>query len=384
MKVRDAIIYHPLLYQFGGIERWIINYSQTSQIRWTVVTSGVVKEGTFAELRDLPVRVLRPALQPRKSDLEVLVWMKRLHDVHWKHDQAVVFSDDGMTSVAAGGAGLAVCYCHTPPRAWFDESVSANYSSALRLSKALGAQYLRRQWRQHYHEVVANSSETKRRIVDAGLRNFGDVKVIYPGTATERFEMLPAPRDASQVLVFGRIAPNKNIELALEAFKCVAAANPKAHLVVAGGVSDRYRSYMLELKRRYGELGNVEWQCNLSQGGLEDALARATVVVVPSLNEDFGLTVIEALAAGRRVIAVRAGGPKEILEGQATGTLVEGNPREFGSAILAALKGGPLTTLEMELARDRARVFSVQESTRRLDEVVTRSAESRKMELPRS
>jgi glycosyltransferase involved in cell wall biosynthesis len=121
------------------------------------------------------------------------------------------------------------------------------------------------------------------------------------GVAAE-FLSVP-PRDESTrpyLLHVGSCIPRKNIELLLEIFAGVRQRDPRVELVQVGGLwTDAHRSYLDSQK-----LGPyVVQKRGISRAELASLYAGASVVLVPSLAEGFGLPIIEALACGAPVIA---------------------------------------------------------------------------------
>lgn len=113
----------------------------------------------------------------------------------------------------------------------------------------------------------------------------------------------PEPASGGQVLFLGRLAPEKGIDVLMDA----AARLPGVAFCVAGDgpASDHLRS---------AAPGNVRFTGHLGQADLADELARACVVVSPSICHDNApLAILEAMRAGRAVVATNLGGQPELL-----------------------------------------------------------------------
>jgi glycosyltransferase involved in cell wall biosynthesis len=127
------------------------------------------------------------------------------------------------------------------------------------------------------------------------------------GDAARARARFPALGGGTIVLQVGRIAEQKNQVLSVAAF--AAGAPPDARLVLAGAETDRgYGARVLDEARAAGVADRVVLLGNVASGDLADLYAAATLCLVPSKHEAFGLVVLEAWAARRPVLfADRAG-----------------------------------------------------------------------------
>jgi glycosyltransferase involved in cell wall biosynthesis len=148
-------------------------------------------------------------------------------------------------------------------------------------------------------QFVAISRTVQRRIQKIYRR---DASIIYPPIAIRRDEAPQAPGD--YFLIVSRLIPYKRIDLAVEAFNRLGLP-----LRIIGTGRD---GPMLWAMAR----DNVHFEGFVgSDAAVRDAMARCRALIFPG-EEDFGLTPLEAMSAGRPVIAYAAGG--------ALDTVVEG------------------------------------------------------------
>ncbi|GAA4287452.1 glycosyltransferase family 4 protein [Georgenia daeguensis] len=133
------------------------------------------------------------------------------------------------------------------------------------------------------------------------------------------------------VLALGRVEHRKGFDLLLDAF-ARADLPDGTRLVIAGdgGALAPLRAQAARL----GISGSVDFPGRLSRPAVAEALTRATVLVVPSRVEPFGIVVLEGWRAGLPVIATRNGGPAEIMTDGVDGLLVD--PQDT-AALAAAL-----------------------------------------------
>lgn len=138
--------------------------------------------------------------------------------------------------------------------------------------------------------------------------------------------------------VVGRIAGWKGHRLFLEAAARVHTQLPEARFLIVGdAVTSGDLRVQRELHRRVTRLGLQE--AVIFTGVREDipqVMAALDVLVLPSLQpEPFGLVMLEAMAAGRPVIATNHGGPVEVIEDRVTGVLVPPtDPEPLAEALL--------------------------------------------------
>lgn len=114
------------------------------------------------------------------------------------------------------------------------------------------------------------------------------------------YRQFPETRGKPLVLFLSRIDPVKNIELLLAAFVQV---NKAAHLVIAGTGATDYVASLQTLAKSAGIDACVTWAGHLAGDLKLAALAAATIFVLPSKSENFGIALLEAMAAGLPCIA---------------------------------------------------------------------------------
>jgi glycosyltransferase involved in cell wall biosynthesis len=125
-------------------------------------------------------------------------------------------------------------------------------------------------------------------------------------------------------LYVGRISYVKGVHVMLEAFSGLAPETYELHIV--GGAGNKVeRRYLEGLQRRYTSL-NAVWHGARSHEAIPHHIAACDVMVHPAIFlEVFGLTIAEALAVGRPVIATRCGGAEEQIHDGKNGLLVPPN-----------------------------------------------------------
>jgi glycosyltransferase involved in cell wall biosynthesis len=139
--------------------------------------------------------------------------------------------------------------------------------------------------------------------------------VIPNGVTVEEFaDLRPASR-GHHVLAYGRLVHNKGFDLLLR-----AARDLPVDVRIGGDGVER-----ANLERLASSNPRVQFLGPLSRGRLLKAMSDASVVVMPSRVEPFGIVALEAMASGRPVVASNIGGAGEFVEG---GILVD--PHDAG------------------------------------------------------
>jgi glycosyltransferase involved in cell wall biosynthesis len=199
-----------------------------------------------------------------------------------------------------------ICYCHAPFRyAWYEEARAlAETPAPLRPAVRAQLAWMRR-WdlaaSRRVDHYIANSELTRERI----KRYYGrDAPVIHPPVETQRFK---PGRPGDSLLVVSELVRHKRVRIALE-----AARRAGAPIRIIGS-GPEHRS----LHQDYPE---AEFLGRVGDRQLAELYPRARAVVVPSM-EEFGITAVEAQAAGRPVIAAAAGGALETVIDGETGIL---------------------------------------------------------------
>jgi glycosyltransferase involved in cell wall biosynthesis len=141
------------------------------------------------------------------------------------------------------------------------------------------------------------------------------------------------PRDGPVVFA-GRFAASKGVELAVSVARLAGRARP-LRFVFAGGHGDEREQQRVErLARRHpGSCAYAGW---LRPRALERLLRAASVVLVPSRYEPFGLVALEAMRAGAPVLASEVGGLREVVvPGSGGVALASDRPADWRDALVA-------------------------------------------------
>jgi D-inositol-3-phosphate glycosyltransferase len=203
--------------------------------------------------------------------------------------------------------------------------------------------------------IVASSSAEVTALIDDVRAPTERLWVIPPGVDVGLFS--PTRTDAAElavreqlaiapgrpiIAVVGRVQQLKDQELAIRALAELHAMRGWAPvLVIAGEATPGDEGYAASLRAIATELGvrdDVRFAGAVSREWIANVLAAATVTLVPSRSETFGLVALESAASGTPVVAFRGGGLVESVSAGVSGLLVDSRePRVWAVAIAQLL-----------------------------------------------
>jgi glycosyltransferase involved in cell wall biosynthesis len=206
--------------------------------------------------------------------------------------------------------------------------------------------------------AVVAVSDWLRRELEAKIADArGKVEVVDCGVDLELFRSAPAPAGPPAFLCVGSLTERKNVLRLANAFERLGEGT----LTFVGDGPLRP-----QLERRPG----IELAGHVPHDGIPERLAAARVVCGPSLVEPFGQALLEALAAGRPVVATNVGGPPEFVPPEA-GVLVDPLDED---AILDGLRRAAALPCPNEAAIAAAREHDVRRQAEKVEAILERAA----------
>lgn len=169
-------------------------------------------------------------------------------------------------------------------------------------------------------------------------------------------------KDHKILLFLGRIAPEKRVDLLIEAFATLKRREPNFSLLIAGDGPDHVVN---QLKREAQQVSDIHFTGFLLGETKANVLASCDVFCSPSPYETFGRTVVEAMASGVPVVTVDSGAVSEYVLDGVNGYLVPPNDVEgLANGIYKALSSNNTEIIQRAL-RD-AKQFSVEQGCQNL------------------
>jgi glycosyltransferase involved in cell wall biosynthesis len=237
---------------------------------------------------------------------------------------------------------LHISYCHSPFRyAWHDRRVALSEVPSVARPALRGVL-----WRHRRHDLeaasrithlIASSEIGRRRIEDFWGRR---ATVVHPPVATERFSL---GEPGAHLLVVSELVRHKRVDLALE-----AARRAGCPIKVVGDGPELQR-----LVATYAGPG-VEFLGRVGDAELARLYSAARAFVMANA-EEFGISAVEAQAAGRPVVAAAAGGALETVVDGVTGVHVPPNDVE---AMAEAMRHTNFDLFDPLVVRANAERFS--------------------------
>ena len=198
-----------------------------------------------------------------------------------------------------------------------------------------------------FKKIIAVSKPIERSLRRSGLSR-RKLATIANGIDLERFRNITRsePQTASasggmKVGLVGRLTPQKGHRYLIEAAPKILASCPNVTFLFIGDGPDRQQLETLVkgagLQNRFAFSG--------AQRDMPSVYAGLDAVVLPSINEGLPMTLIEALAAARPVVATSVGDVPTLIRNRETGLLVEPrNPEALAQAIISLLIDADLRT----------------------------------------
>jgi len=209
-----------------------------------------------------------------------------------------------------------IWYCYTPVRAFYDL-----YPTFLTRQNFMIRQifrcwvFIHRRFDQrsvtHIDKIIAISRNVQNRVLQYYNRK---ADIIYPPVDTSLYQF---KESGDFWLSVNRLYPEKRIELQVEAFR----QTPEEKLIIVGGYAqgDHASRYAEKIGRNLPP--NVLLRGEVTEGELRNLYAHCRAHICTAIDEDYGLTPLEAMASGKPVVAVNEGGYRETVTIE-TGMLV--------------------------------------------------------------
>ncbi len=173
--------------------------------------------------------------------------------------------------------------------------------------------YVNLKYYQHVNKFVTTTGDQKKYLIECNIDE--NMIVVIPNfSSIEAVDVLPSVNSLTifNIVAYGRMVKKKGFDVLLKAFRQALDQGVVAKLVIGGDGPENNK--LLQLSNELKLENNVVFK-----GWVEDVSALlndADLFVLPSLDEPFGIAILEAMAKGVPIISTKTKGPIEILDNQ--------------------------------------------------------------------
>jgi glycosyltransferase involved in cell wall biosynthesis len=314
MKLSDTIILHDAFAFKGGGERLVKILSRDLKAD---LAYGYCNQNTF-NLDDLPGRLIN-----LESESSLPIWrtIKRFHTFRNKtkflneYKNVIYTGQNSPLAISSSPKGKNIYYCFTPPRAIYDLKVThlASQSPSIRLCHALYTSFYQPLYENSIRKmdvILADSKNVQKRIHKfLGLES----TVVYPPCDTDKFYWMG---QKDYYLSTARLTPYKRVDVIVQAFRKL----PQKRLIITSTGPDEKK-----LKKIAEGFSNIHFTGDINDNELKSLIGNSIATIYIPKDEDFGMSPVESMAAGKPVIGSGEGGLLETVVDGETGWLSSPN-----------------------------------------------------------
>ncbi len=360
-------IFHDYFGAIGGGEKLVLTLARAlhADVITTDVDHDSIKKMGYSDVNIIPIgetMKMPPLKQIHASLLFALCDFRKKYDFfifegNWSHYAAIRHKPN-------------LYYCNTPVRAFYDLRNQFTARQPTLAHKFLfwiwaSIHSILDQWsvKNNVQLIVSNSKNVQARVKKYYSR---DSAVIYPPVGTESFKF---SKYGDFWLSVNRLYPEKRVGLQFETFRML----PNERLVVVGGYAKGDHAEKMLAPLLKSKPANVEILGSVSEPELLRLYSSCKGFIATAVDEDFGLTPVEAMASGKAVVAVNEGGFKETVLNGKTGFLVPANagalaaavekvsknPGKFKAACIARAKNFDATCFVEGVKKEISKIFLI-------------------------
>lgn len=225
--------------------------------------------------------------------------------------------------------------------------------------------------------IVAPSEKIKAQLVSWGTR--APIEVIPTGIdvlpfnakAVTRFKTKYSISNKDKVVLYlGRLGPEKNLEMLLEAFRMVLKSQPNAKLILAG--DHEYRSQLVKLAKKLDILDRVVFTGFIPRKNVGNIYALANIFAFPSITDTQGMVLHEAANAGLPIVMLD---PKvtEVVKNNVNGLVVNNSEKAFSAALIKLLSNSNLAVQMGQKSKQIVKKYSAKSQAQKVIELYEKS-----------
>ncbi|WP_010664240.1 glycosyltransferase [Marinilabilia salmonicolor] len=303
MKI--ALIHDGIICR-GGAERVFLSFLKAFP-NADIFSTVYYPENSFPEFSNYKInttwyqKIAKDEYSYRKLFFPIGAWAAKSIDLS-NYDVVLQSTTTGAKYAKFGKQTIVISYCHQPFRLLWNPNSYNQYKNAGRIKKRIFDALI-----SHYRKVdyksanrvnifIANSKTTSLAIKEHYNRNSD--YIVNPPTGVSQKNYKANPKD--YYLLVSRLEPYKKVDLAIEAFNDL-----KEKLIIVGKGTQKNRLKTLSKT-------NIEFREGISDNELDKLYTHCKAFIFPQ-REDYGITPLESISAGKPVIAFGEGGVLETM-----------------------------------------------------------------------
>ena len=359
MKYSDTVILHDAFAFKGGGERLAQILCRELEAD---LAFGYIKQKSF-NLNELSGRLIN-----LKSESNLPFWrtFKRLHAFRKRtkflsaYENVIYTGHNSPLAIANHPKGRNVYYCFTPPRSIYDLkkdhlASQSPLDSLVHVMHNFFFQSLYENAIRKMDVIVADSKNVQNRIQKYfGLKSI----VIYPPCDLDKFRWVGQD---DYYLSTARLTPYKRVDIIIKAFSKL----PEKRLIVSSTGPDE--KHLRQLAKGFD---NIQFTGDVNEQELQQLIGNAISTIYIPQDEDFGMSPVESMSAGKPVIGAGEGGLLETLIHGKTGWLT--NPDPSPEELTRAIKEmTPRQAISMrDTCEKRADIFCTKNFIKNMREII--------------
>ena len=318
-------VFHDFMDNIGGAEKFCLALARSlsADIYTTNINPRNIKKMGFADVLPRIKSIGKVPLNPPGRQELTLIRFRRLN-LAGKYDFFIIGGEWAISGAVNNKPNL--WYAHSAMRELGDlnDKIRQESSFGGRLMFGLWTMIhkpLHKKYVNQAGKILCNSETTRGRIHKYMHK---DARVVYPPVETKDYSHGPHGKDGKYWLSVNRLLEPKRVDMQIKAFGKL----PNEKLIIVGSYEkgsktfEEYVSYLNKIKP-----SNVEILHGVDDKKLKELYAHCRGFITTPVEEDFGMTAVEAMASGKPVIAPNSGGYKETVISGKTGVLI-GNINE--------------------------------------------------------
>jgi glycosyltransferase involved in cell wall biosynthesis len=322
-------IFHDYFDTIGGAEKLVLTLAR--ELKADIVTTDY-NQASLNNMGFKDVKIISLGKTTKRPIFRQISTCSRFENCNLTSDYDFFIFSGNWSIFAAKKHKPNMFYCHSPVRSFYDLYDSMfKHSPIQRIIFVLWVKFHKKRYENsvnHVRFIITNSKNTKSIIKNCFKK---DSEIIYPPINTANYYF---QNHENFWLSVNRIYPEKRIELQIDSFKSL----PEENLIIVGSYSpsDYFSKYAKNITSKLPK--NVQLLDSVSEKKLSELYSKCKGFISTAKDEDFGMTVVEAMASGKPVVCVKEGGFLETVIDCKTGILVESNTSQIINAIKSISK----------------------------------------------